>query len=141
MEANKDVIRRFTEELWHNHNLDVIDDVFYEDAIIHSPFNIKQGRMTMHDAAQKWLESFPDLEIEINDLIAEEDKVVARWRARGTHTGSFFDTTPTHKEVAFSGVTTFELKSGKVAEYWALVDMNAILVQLGDFEHMSEVLD
>lgn len=141
MDANKDVIRQFTDELWHKHNLDIIDKVFHEDAIIHSPFNIKQGRITMRDAADKWLESFPDLEIEINDLISEEDKVVARWRARGTHTGSFFDTTPTHKEVTFSGVTTFEFKAGRVAEYWALVDMNAILAQLGDYAHMSDVID
>jgi steroid delta-isomerase-like uncharacterized protein len=138
---NKEIIKRFSEELWHNHNFDVIDETFHKDAIIHSPFNIKQGRLTMHDAAHKWLESFPDLEITINDLIAEDDKVVARWTAHGTHMGSFFETNPTHNEVTYSGVTTFEFKHGKVAEYWALVDMNAILAQLGDFDHVSEALE
>lgn len=139
--SNKDTIKHFCEELWHNHNLDVIDEVFHDDAIIHSPFNIKQGSITMREAAEKWLQSFPDLEITINDLIAEDDKVVARWTAHGTHMGSFFETNPTHKEVTYAGVSTFEFKEGKVAEYWALVDMNAILAQLGDFEHMSEALD
>ncbi len=139
--GNKDIIERFSNELWHKHNFDIIDEVFHEDAIIHSPFNIKQGSLTMHEAAHKWLESFPDLEIIINDLIAEGDKVVARWTAHGTHMGSFFETNPTHNEVTYAGVTTFEFKDGKVAEYWALVDMNAILAQLGDFDHMSEALD
>ncbi len=140
MPTNKDLVKLFCDQLWHDHNLDVIDQVFHEDAIIHSPFNIKQGSITMHQAAKKWLESFPDLEIQIQDLIAEGDKVVARWTAYGTHMGSFFETTPTHKEVTFAGVTTFEFKNDKVAEYWALVDMNAILAQLGDFSHMSEAL-
>ncbi|PHQ78889.1 MAG: hypothetical protein COB66_07995 [Coxiella sp. (in: Bacteria)] len=140
MTTNKKIIERFCTELWHNHNLSIIDEVFHEDAIIHSPFNIKQGSITMHDAAKKWLESFPDLEITINDLIAEDDKVVARWTAHGTHMGSFFDTTPTHNAVTYSGVTTFEFKEGKVAEYWSLVDINAILAQLREFDHMSEAL-
>ena len=141
MEDNKAIIQKFTEELWHNHNLDIIDALFHEDAIIHSPFSIKQGSLTMRQAAEKWLESFPDLEIVINDLIAEGDKVVARWQAQGTHTGGFFDTVPTHKEVTFSGVTTFEIKSGRVAEYWALVDINAILSQLRDYDYMAEALE
>ena len=54
--------------------------------------------------------------------------------------GSFFETAPTHKEVTYTGVTTFELKQGKVAEYWALVDVHAILDQLGEFEHMADAL-
>ncbi len=139
--TNKEIIQYFSDQLWHKHNFAVIDEVFHEDAIIHSPFNIQQGSLTMHEAASKWLESFPDLEITINDLIAEDDKVVARWTAQGTHMGSFFETNPTHNEVTYAGVTTFEFKNGKVAEYWALVDMHAILTQLGDFQHVAEALE
>lgn len=139
--SNKETIQRFSDELWHKHNYNIIDEVFHDDAIIHSPFNIKQGSLTMRQAAEKWLESFPDLEITINDLIAEDDKVVARWTAHGTHMGSFFETNPTHNAVTYCGVTTFEFKNGKVAEYWALVDMNAILAQLGNFDHVADALE
>jgi predicted ester cyclase len=141
VKANKDIIKYFSDELWHQKRLSVIDEVFHKDALIHSPFDVKQGCLSMYESADKWLTSFPDLEIQINDLVAEGDKVVARWQACGTHMGSFFETRPTHQEVTFSGVTTFEFKQGKVAEYWALVDMNAILAQLEEFDHVSEIVE
>lgn len=138
---NKAIIERFSEALWVHHDLEIIDECFHEDAIIHSPFNILQGRFSMRDIAERWLSAFPDLEINCHDMIAEGNKVVCRWTAQGTHMGGFFDTTPTHREVTYSGVTTFELKNGKVAEYWALVDMHAILSQLKDYSHISEALE
>lgn len=138
---NKAIIERFAEELWQKRNVDIIDELFHEDAIIHSPFNILQGRPSMREIAERWLEAFPDLEITCHDMICEGDKVVCRWTAHGTHMGGFFDTTPTHQEITYSGVTTFEIQEGKVAEYWALVDMHAILSQLNNYAHVSEALE
>jgi len=139
--SNKDIIIRLSKELWENHNLDIIDELFDRDAIIHSPFNAYKGSYTMREIAQKWLTAFPDLFIKWEDFIAEDDKVVCRWQGHATHMGSFFDTQPTHSEVVYSGVTTFKLKAGKIIEYWALVDMHAILTQLGRFESISEVVE
>ena len=63
---------------------------------------------------EKWLLAFPDLHITWEDFVAEEDKVVSRWRAQGTHLGGFFDTKPTHKEISYSGVTTYRFEKGKI---------------------------
>ena len=138
---NKEIIELYIQQVWEEHDLSTIDRVFTEDAIIHSPLNRTQGRVTMKEMVEKWLQAFPDLEITWHDHIAEDDKVVSRWQAIGTHLGGFFDTRPTNKEVGFTGVTTYRMENGKVVEYWALVDMHAILSQLNDYDHISEVVE
>ncbi|MCH9644836.1 MAG: ester cyclase [Gammaproteobacteria bacterium] len=138
---NKKIIMNFMQALWVNHELDAIDEVFYSDAIIHSPFNRKKGSVTMKEIAEKWLHTFPDIEFTVHDFVAEDNKVVVRWDAMGTHMGSFFETSPTHKEIRFSGVTAYKLEEGRVREYWALVDMHAILSQLGQYDRISDVVE
>ena len=138
---NKEIIKQFCKALWEDRDLGIIDKTFSENAVMHSPFNAYYGSVTMHDIANKWLTAFPDLKISWEDFIWEGDKVVCRWRATGTHMGSFFDTSPTHKEVTYTGVGTFQLEDGKVIQYWGLVDMHAILRQLEVYESIAEVVE
>ncbi len=137
---NKELVQYFTKTLWERRNIDVIDDCFIAEAKIFSPFNVKYGSLTMRDIAEKWLTAFPDLIIKWQDFVAEREKVVVRWRANGTHLGSFFETSPTHHEVYYSGITIFTVQNDKITEYWSLVDIHSILKQLG-LDSMSEAID
>ncbi len=137
---NKTIVKDFCQRLWEQRDLSAIDDCFCADAKIFSPFNVKFGVLTMRDIAQKWLTAFPDLMIQWQDFIADDDKVVVRWQAQGTHMGSFFETKPTNHEVYYSGITIFTLLDSKVAAYWSLVDIHSILKQI-DLESMQEALD
>ena len=139
--TNKEIIINYSKQLWEKKDLSVVDQVFLNDAIIHSPLNTVKGRLTMKEIVEKWLSAFPDLIIHWEDFIAEGDLVVSRWKAVGTHMGGFFETNPTHREIAYSGVSTYKLKDGKVVEYWALVDMHAILSQLGEYESVAEAVE
>lgn len=139
---NKDIIKNYSKRLWEDKDLTAIDEVFVEDAVIHSPMNTSTGSITMKEAVEKWLSAFPDLSIEWADFISEGNKVVSRWRATGTHMGTFFDTSPSHQEITYSGITIYTLNdAGKVIEYWALVDMHAILSQLMKYESISDAVD
>lgn len=138
---NKSIIMNFCDEFWKNRHFKIVDQLFSDHVTIHSPFNDVYGRVTMLDIADKWFTAFPDLTFKWEDFISDQDKVVCRWRAEGTHMGSLFDTSPTHREVSFSGVTTFQLQNGKVTHYWGLVDMHAILRQLEGFSHIAEVVE
>ena len=96
----------------------------------------------MKEVIEKWLNAFPDLTVEWEDFIEEGNKVVSRWKATGTHLGGFFETSPSHQEVSYSGVTIYTLnKKGKVIEYWALVDMHAIMSQLMKYESISDAIE
>ena len=139
--SNKDIIIEYSRRIWEDHDLDYIDQVFHKDAIIHSPLNVRSGTTTMRETIDKWLTAFPDLEINWLDFVAEGNKVVSRWRALGTHLGSFFETSPSHTDVSYSGVTFYTFEDGKVAEYWALVDMHNLLRQLEGYESVSEIIE
>ena len=138
----KQTIIDYSKRLWAARDLTAIDDYFAENARIISPLNTKKGSFTMREIAEKWLAAFPDLVITWQDHMADGNKVVSRWKATGTHMGSFFETSPTHREVSYTGVTVYTFdEHDKICEYWALVDMHAILTQLIDYDSISEVVD
>lgn len=141
MANNKDVIEQFSKSLWNDRDLTVIDRVFSPHAKIHSPMRTIQGVDSMREIVEKWLTAFPDLTIQWDEFIEEDDKVMSRWTATGTHLGGFFDTKPTFKEVFFSGVIIYHLKNQKIEDYRSLVDMHAILSQLGDYNSIEEALE
>jgi steroid delta-isomerase-like uncharacterized protein len=75
--------------------------------------------------------AFPDLKRPVEDLVAEGDKVVARWTSIGTHEGDFMGVPPTGKRVTTSGITIFRLENGKIVEEWSESDMLGMLQQIG----------
>lgn len=137
---NKELVQHIGNLLWNQRSTEIIDECFHQNVKIFSPLNVTYGALTMKQISEKWLTAFPDLIIKWQDFIEEGDKVVVRWRAQGTHLGSFFETKPTHHEVYYSGVTIYTLEAGKVLEYWSLVDIHSILKQLG-LSSLSEAID
>lgn len=141
MQINKEIVIQYSKRVWEDHDLSVINELVANEARIHSPLSTMEGQETMKEIVEKWLSAFPDLTISWEDFVSENDKVVSRWYARGTHLGGFFDTKPTHKEITFSGVTTYRLQDGKIVEYWSLVDIHRILSQLESYDSIAEVLE
>jgi steroid delta-isomerase-like uncharacterized protein len=74
---------------------------------------------------------FPDLKIEIDELVAEGDKVVWRMTASGTHNGSFQGVPATGKAVKFGGHYSFRIEHGKIVERWSTLDRLGLLAQIG----------
>ena len=73
---------------------------------------------------------FPDLRLEIEDLLAEGDRVAVRWTFRGTHRGEFLGIAPTGKPVSMSAVEVNRVAEGKVAEHWVVLDQLGLMQQL-----------
>lgn len=77
--------------------------------------------------------AIPDLAYQVDDIFGEDDKVVARYSARGTHLGKFFDIPPTGKKVEINGIYIGRVASGKIAEGWfvsTFFSFNEIMEQL-----------
>ena len=83
-------------------------------------------------------DAFSDLERPVDALVAEGDKVVARWRSTGTHDGPFQGIPPTGKRITTTGITIFRLEDGKIVEEWSESDMMGMLTQLGAFPVPAE---
>src|SRR5215212_9016425 len=122
-EENKAVVRREQEELWnHTGDLDTAEELYaagQAEAAKQQAANFRQG--------------FPDVISAIEDLIAEGDKVVARWRSRATHKGEYMGIPPTGKEVEFTGISFYRIERGKIAESWNIEDKLGLMRQIGAF--------
>ena len=112
-EQNKAVVRRFMMEALSGRNLSAADDVLAPNYV---------NRMTGADlAAFKQMltgmsTALTDVRFEIEDLVAEGDAVVARWKMEATHTGSFMGESPTGKKISARGLTYYRLANGKIVE-------------------------
>jgi predicted ester cyclase len=123
VEENKDLVRREQEELWnHTGNLDAAVELFAAE----------QAEAAWQEAAD-FRRGFPDVTSTVEDLIAEGDKVVARWRSRATHQGTYMSIPPTGKEVEFTGISVYRIEAGKIAEEWTVEDELGLMRQIGAF--------
>ena len=112
--------------------LAVADELFTSDYIYHGPQGQEfRGTESLKQLLSHYLEAFPDLHIEIEDLIAEGDKVVSRVVSRGTHKGELQGIALTGNEVTTTLILITRLADGKVVEDWESRDDLGMLQQLG----------
>lgn len=129
-EENKAIFHRFIEEVWNKGNLAVADELFTPDAVSPSAPNLPPGSEGVKIIATMFRSAFPDFHMTIEDLIAEEDKVVARFTQGGTHKGEFMGIAPTGKQVEFTEIGILRIVGGKVVESWYETDMLGLMQQL-----------
>ena len=112
-EANKAVVRRFVTEVLSGRNLGLADEVLapkYVNRLTGADLAAFKGMLTGMRSA------FTDLRYEIEDLVAEGEAVVARWKMEASHTGSFMGESPTGKKISARGLTYYRLANGKIVE-------------------------
>ena len=128
---NKQLLRRYYEDVLTQGRLDVLETIARPDHIEHNPFpGHAQGmdglrqRVTILRAAFKQ-------QFTLEHLIAEGDKVAVMWTSRGTHVGDWFGLPATGKSFTIQGVDVHLLRDGRMAEHWDVVDIYSLLIQLG----------
>ena len=128
---NKDVLNRI-EVLWNTGDLEKIGDMFATDFVNHDPnapdVNDLEGYKGFIVMTRT---SFPDFHVTSEDIIAEEDKVVSRWTASGTHKGELFGIPPTGTKATWKGISIYRFADGKIVEAWWSKDMFSLMQQLG----------
>jgi steroid delta-isomerase-like uncharacterized protein len=130
-EQNKMLIRRDIEEIYNRGNLAVVDEVAASDLVIHLPSAEIHGLAGAKQYVTSLRAAFPDLQITIEDQVADGDRVATRWTARGTHTGAFQGIPPTGKQIRVSAINIDRIDDGKVVECWVNSDDLGLLQQLG----------
>ena len=130
-EQNKAHIRRVIEQIYNRGDLDAVDEVAAGDLVIHAASQDIHGREGARQYVASLRTGFPDLHFTIEDQIAEGDRVVTRWTARGTHRGEFQGVPPTGREISLTGADIDRIVGGKIVECWANVDELGLMRQLG----------
>lgn len=128
----KDVTRRFYEEIINQKNVQAIDRFCTADFVDHNPPPGGEGSLAA--TRQQFLElveAFPDLQMTVQDQIADGDKVVNRLLVRGTHKGEYMGIPASGKRIEIGGIDILRMVGGKAAERWGYFDDVKLMQQVG----------
>ena len=121
VDDNKATVRRHLEEALSGRHPELWNEIMAEDFVLHHPL-MPAGRSNYAEAVATLWAGFPDLNEEVLDLVAEDDRVVARYIERGTNTGEFLGLAPTGRSYAKHGFVLYRLAKGRLAEAWVQED-------------------
>ena len=131
MEKNKELMRRFYEEVFNKGNLSVIDELFDKHFVDRSFYGKEAKIDEIKRSFSDFRKSFPDMHIKIEDMVAEGDKVVTRFTLNGTHKGDFAGIAPTGKRISIGVIDIIRIADGKAVERWGIEDNLSMWQQLG----------
>jgi steroid delta-isomerase-like uncharacterized protein len=132
-EQNKSVVRRLFDELWNKGNLQVADEIIaptYQHHDASTP-DLGKGPESEKKRVTLYRNAFHDFRLNMEDLLADGETVVARWSCRGVHKGELNGIAPTGKQFAITGVTIARFSNGKIVEGFVNWDALGLMRQLG----------
>jgi len=132
---NAAVVRRLVEEAVNPGDVDLLGEFVCPDVAVY-PGTVGAARPTagideLAAAFRRFHSVFPDLHVVFDDVVAEGDRVAARWTATGTHSAEFAGLPATGRAARWGGIDFYRLVDGKVAEWWRNDDFVWLLQQLG----------
>jgi steroid delta-isomerase-like uncharacterized protein len=132
--ANKELVRRFYKEVYVDWNMALVDAVVSPRFVSHDWPEGASGPQAFRDYYSAIRSAVPDARYVVDDLIAEGDRVVVRWRLLGTHQGAFRGIAPTGRAITLKGVAVYRLEDGKLMERWVVSDLYGMLDEIGAVE-------
>jgi predicted ester cyclase len=130
LEKNKELARQFFEQIWNQGDENAIDRFIAEDAAGNDPkFGV--GRESFRLQWRKWRAAFPDINFAVEEIVAEGDTVVTRWRLTGTHLGEYLGKEATGNKVDVDGVSIDRIKGGMVISGFDAWDSLGFREQIG----------
>jgi steroid delta-isomerase-like uncharacterized protein len=130
-EQNKTLARRWFEDMFSRGNLDAANELLSTEFVDHLPRDEERGIEELKHYVTIYRTAFPDIQDSVEDIVAEGDKVVVRWRSSGTHQGEFMGVAPTGRHVTFTGMRLFRIAENNIAESWVNIDERGLQEQLG----------
>lgn len=132
---NKELTRRWFEEVWNQRRSEAIDELLAADGIAYGlggPGQKPQpGPEHFRQFWQKFCGAFPDLRIRVEDVIGEGDKTAARFSFRGTHRGDHLGPPATGRPISATGMTLIRWRDGQIVEGWNEFDAMGLFQQIG----------
>jgi steroid delta-isomerase-like uncharacterized protein len=128
---NKTVIRRVFEEAINQGKLEILPELLAPNCVNHDMPLPTPGPEGFRQLLQQFLTAFPDMQIRLDDVLGEGNKVVTRGVMTGTHRAAFMDIPATGKPVSIQYIDVWRLENGKAMENWVRLDLLGLLQQLG----------
>lgn len=123
---NKVLVRRYYEEVLNQRRLQVFDDLADPSFVSYLADGSSLSSDIYKQVVAGTLTVIPDLNVTIEDQIAEEDKVVTRWKGTGTPQAEFAGIKPTGKPITVTAIHIHRLQNGKLVELWEAINLHAV---------------
>jgi steroid delta-isomerase-like uncharacterized protein len=130
----KYLVRRWFDEVWNQGRQDTIDALLTSDSIVHGlsdasgqPVHGPAGFRTFYD---RFRSAFSDIHIAIDDMLAEGDKVCARFTFEAIHSGADLGPAPTGRRIRITGLCISRWRDGRIAEAWNEFDAAGMMAQM-----------
>ncbi len=124
---NVELVQRFFEEAINQKDRTACERLLTDDFVHNNAF---RGQTGQQGAVDELLAAFPDLQNRVMMTVAEDDKVAAHSRWRGTHEGSFLGIEPTGTKVEFTSTAIMLIHGGRIAQAWDEIDLMGLAMQL-----------
>ena len=128
---NKAIVRRFIDEAFVKGNPDALDDLVSEDFTPRTWPSVDPGVEGLKRTVTRMASGLSDVRFDVEDMIAEGDRVAVRLTANAVHEGDFMGVPAAGKGYTISEIHIFRLADGKIAEHWHVADMLGMMRQLG----------
>lgn len=131
VEQNKRIMRRMIEEVWNKGNLKVADELFSPDHTSPSAPDLPKGPESVKMLVKMFRDAMPDYHMDIDMMLADEEKVVARFVQSGTHTGApLMGMDPSGRKATWTEIGILRIENDQIVESWYEVDMLSMINQL-----------
>jgi steroid delta-isomerase-like uncharacterized protein len=128
---NKALVRRWFDEVWNTGSVSAIDEMLASNAVVHGLGPDLRGPAEFKPFHVAYRSAFPDVRLQVEEVIAEGDLIAARWSATGTHRGDSLGFASTGRRAQFTGLTMVRIQGGKIVEGWNNFDQLGMFQQLG----------
>lgn len=126
--TNKDVLENY-KQAYNSRDYEAIEEVYAD------PFVYDESEVSVDDllnVAEMWWTAFPDIAIDFEHVIAENELVATRERFHGTHAGEYQEIEPTGLEMDITYMVLYRVKSGSIVRVWSHFDTHGFNEQLGE---------
>lgn len=130
-DANKQVVERFVHEVLAGGRVEAIDELVAPDFVSHTWDMTDAGRDKLKETAPQMHQRLSDVEMSIDDLVAEDGQVVARLTSSATPTGDFMGVPAAGKRYTIGELHWFRVRDGRLIEHWHQIDGLGLMRQLG----------
>ena len=136
-DENTQLMRRWFQEVWNEGRIETVHDLFSRDGVARG----QRGAETEIRGPEEFVKfvreirgAFPDIKVKVEDVFGADDRVVLRWSAIMTHTGTALGLPPSGRTVHSQGITIARIVDGKIVEGWDSWDQLGMLEQIGAYK-------
>jgi len=132
LRKNRALVRRYYDELWNQSKSELILELLADDFRFRGSVGVAtRGRDAFADYVRMIRNAFPDFHNQVESMLAEDSRVVARLQYTGTHRGKIFGIDPTGNHISYAGVAIFTAGGHQLMSAWVLGDRYELMRQLG----------